>query len=155
MALTVSIKINRSFDVQCEYEKVFGVLADVPRSVSHFPKVEQLVDMGDNTFRWEMAKLGVDKYYFQTVYACKYTDNIDEGWVKWVAVKGVGNGIVEGSWQMKAENGGTHIDFFTKGDLNIPVSSLVKFIVSPLVVHEFEGLINKYLENLKETFRTL
>jgi len=153
MAFTVTIEIKRNFDVQCSFDKVFNVLADVPESVSHFPKVDQLVDLGDDCFRWEMEKIGIDKYYLQTVYASKYTNNKDEGWVKWVPLKGVGNGLVEGSWNIrKIDDNATHIDFSTKGDLTMPLTSFVKFVVGPVVVREFNGLVDKYIENLKQTF---
>ena len=69
MAMNVSIEISRKLDVAGSYDEVFDLLADVPRSVSHFPKVEKLTDLGDNSYLWEMEKVGVDKYSIQTAYA--------------------------------------------------------------------------------------
>ncbi|MFC1849163.1 SRPBCC family protein [candidate division CSSED10-310 bacterium] len=156
MAFTVTIVIDRSFEVECAYDKVFELLADVPKSVSHFPKVDQLVDIGDNSYRWEMEKIGVDKYFIQTVYASKYTNDKDEGWVKWVPVPGVGNGIVEGHWKLEAiTDDETAIEFHTKGDLTIPLTSFVKFLVSPIVVQQFNSLVDQYHENLKKAFSSL
>lgn len=152
MSFVVNIVINRNFDVPCSIEKVYKVLADVPLSVSHFPKVDQLVDLGDNSFRWEMQKLGIDKYFIQTVYACHYTDSKEAGWVKWEPIKGVGNGIVEGSWKFRTTPSGTHIDFYTKGDLTMPFPSLSKFLLGPFVTKEFNDLVDGYLANLKKTF---
>lgn len=152
MAFTVSIEIKKQFDVQCSPDKVHEILSDVPRSVSHFPKVEELVDLGDNSYRWEMEKIGIDKYYIQTVYACKYTDNKKDGWVKWEPVSSVGNGIVRGEWNFSGDDEGTRISFYTKGDLTLPLPGLVKFFLSPFVVREFESLVDKYIENLKRTF---
>ncbi|WP_345544389.1 hypothetical protein, partial [Streptomyces chitinivorans] len=72
MAITVSIELNRELELPAGYDEVFELLADVPRSASHFPKVHQLTDLGDNAYRWEMEKVGVDKHAIQSVYACKY-----------------------------------------------------------------------------------
>jgi hypothetical protein len=152
MSFTVNITINRNFEVRCPIDKVHEVLADVPRSVSHFPKVDQLVPLGDNTFRWEMEKIGIDRYYLQTVYACKYTSDQAEGWVKWVPVPGVGNGVVEGHWKCKSNGDRTHIDFYTKGDLTLPFPSLMKFLLAGFVTNEFNDLVDKYIVNLKKTF---
>ena len=61
MAITVSIELNRELEIPGSYDEVFELLADVPRSASHFPKVHKLTDLGDNAYRWEMEKVGVDK----------------------------------------------------------------------------------------------
>lgn len=72
MAITVSIELNRELEIPASYDEVFELLADVPRSASYFPKVHKLTDLGDNTYRWEMEKVGVDKHAIQSVYASKY-----------------------------------------------------------------------------------
>lgn len=154
MSFRVTLEIAREFEVKAPPEATFALLADVPESVSHFPKVEQLVDLGSNTYRWEMAKLGVGSYYIQTVYACAYSDNPDERWVKWEPVEGEGNAEIEGYWNLAAIDGGTHVEFFTRGILGLPLPALAKFVVSPVVVAEFNQLIDGYIENLGKTLST-
>jgi len=154
MALTISVEIKRSFKVDCPADDVFNVLSDVPYSASHFPKVDQLIDMGDNTFRWEMEKLGIDKYSIQTIYAARYSSNRDQGRVQWEPVKGIGNGSVAGEWNILPENGMTCCDFLTHGELSLPLPKLVKFIVSPFVIHEFEGMVDTYIKNLRQTLES-
>ena len=54
MSVTVPISIVLDFYTAAPIQKVYEVLADVPRSVSHFPNVEKLVDLGQDKYRWEM-----------------------------------------------------------------------------------------------------
>jgi carbon monoxide dehydrogenase subunit G len=153
MAFTADVEIKRRFEVNCPFERVFDLLANVPESASHFPNVDQLVDLGDNTFRWEMKKIGVDRFHVQTIYACKYVDDREKGIVKWTPVKGEGNGTVKGKWTIKNSGGeSTRVDLSTSGELEVPLPSLVKFIVAPLVAHEFEKMVDAYIENLCKTF---
>jgi len=56
MAITVEINLGYEFDVKAKASDVFAVLSDVPTSASHFPKVDQLVDLGGGAYRWEMEK---------------------------------------------------------------------------------------------------
>jgi hypothetical protein len=127
----------------------------VPESVSHFPNVEELVDLGDNAFRWEMRKIGVDRFSIQTIYGCKYVDDRAKGTIKWTPVKGEGNGTVKGKWTLKALDAGkTQIDMVTSGDLEIPLPGLVKFVVAPVVVREFTRMVDTYIENLSKTLNT-
>ncbi len=153
MAITVSIELNRELDLPAGYDKVFELLADVPESASHFPKVHKLVDLGDNTYRWEMEKVGVDKHAIQSVYACKYYPDKDNGKITWEPVKGEGNGVVKGSWTLKAKDDNiTSVKFQTSAELTVPLPSLLKLAISPVIKHEFNSLVDTYMSNLKKAF---
>jgi len=153
MAIKTEVKIIREFDVDSSYDKVFEVLADVPFSVSHFPKVGRLVDLGDNSFRWEMDKIGIGKYSIQTIYACKYEANKDAGWIKWTPIKGVGSGDVEGRWEISGDENHCNIKFSTNAVLTLPLPRLAKAVLTPVVRREFNGMVDKYIKNLKKRFQ--
>jgi len=151
MPFDVTVKINKRFKVKSPLSTVFKLLADVPESASHFPKVKKLVDMGDNTYRWEMEKIGLDKYYIQTVYACQYTSNKKQGTVKWEAVEDVGNALVSGKWTLKSvDPKHTQCSLTTTGVMTVPLPALTKFLLAGLVENEFQGLVDQYVENLKD-----
>jgi len=156
MAFTVEIKFNKRFKTKCPFDKVFDALADVPYSVDHFPKVEELVDMGDEAYLWVMEKIGVAKFHIQTTYANQYTWDKEEGWIAWEPIEGEGNALVSGKWKLKSLDAKTtQLAFSTEGAIDLPLPSLAKNIVSPLVVKEFEGLLDQYFANLQETFAEL
>ena len=48
MSITVPFDLSYEFEVKANAAKVFDLLADVPASASHFPKVDKLVDLGSN-----------------------------------------------------------------------------------------------------------
>jgi len=154
MAFSVKINVQREFETFCTPEKVFELLADVRRSASHFPKVDQLVDLGDNTFRWEMEKIGIGSYTLQqTIYACHYTSDPATKTVSWMPVSGVGNAIVDGGWTISPKEGGSKVSIKTKGDLTVDFPSFLQFIISPLVEMEFTGMIEHYLANLQANLK--
>ncbi|MEI6757434.1 MAG: SRPBCC family protein [Chlorobium sp.] len=150
MSFSVAIKIQKGFETPSAPDKVFGLLADVVRSASHFPKVDQLVDLGGNSFRWEMEKIGIGSYTLQqTIYACRYTSDPVTMKVAWTPIQGVGNAIVSGEWTIIPKGSGTTVTLNTKGDLTVDFPSFLQFIISPLVEMEFGGMIDRYLENLQ------
>jgi carbon monoxide dehydrogenase subunit G len=156
MSFSVVINLQREFESPSTPEKVFRLLADVPRSASHFPKVDQLIDLGDNAFRWEMEKIGIGSYTLQqTIYACRYTADPATMHVTWTPVPGVGNAVVQGEWTITPKECGTKVAITTKGNLTVDFPSFLEFIVSPLVVMEFTGMIEHYLTNLQQSFSTL
>ena len=156
MAITVKIDLGYEFDVKAKAAEVFEVLSDVPTSASHFPKVEQLSDLGDGVYQWEMQKVGTAQVNIQTVYACKYVSKWDaakgQGTVKWTPVKGVGNALVSGSWDISDQKKHTAIALAIQGDIEVPLPGLMKMVVVPVVEGEFEKLVEKYIANLIKRF---
>ena len=152
MAVTVSIDLGYEFEVKAKAAEVFEVLSDVPTSVSHFPKVDKLTDMGDGVYKWEMEKVGTAQVNIQTVYASKYTSNKAKGTVVWKPVPGVGNALVGGSWNITDNKKSTALELKIKGEITLPLPGLMKMVVAPVVEGEFEKLVDKYIANLIKKF---
>jgi carbon monoxide dehydrogenase subunit G len=152
MAITVPFDLSYEFEVKASAKDVFAVLSDVPKSASHFPKVSELVDLGNNTYRWEMEKVGTAQVNIQTIYASKYVSDAKKGTVVWTPVKGEGNAEIGGSWKIVDKKTSTEITLNIKGEVNVPLPGLMKMVVSPIVLSENEKLIDKYLANLIKKF---
>jgi len=152
MAITVSIDLGFEFDVKAKAAEVFAVLSDVPSSASHFPKVDKLVDLGDGDYRWEMEKIGLGSVNLQTVYASHYVANKAKGTVVWTPVKGEGNALVSGSWNIKDNKKSTNLVLQIQGELNLPLPGLMKMMVAPVVEAEFEKMVEQYIANLTAHF---
>lgn len=152
MAITVDIDLGYEFTVKASAKEVFDVLSDVPASVSHFPKVDKLTDLGDGVYQWEMEKVGTAQVNIQTVYASKYVSNRAKGTVDWTPVKGIGNAQVGGNWRIKDKKGATAIALAIQGQVTVPLPGLMKMVVGPVVEGEFEELVETYVDNLIERF---
>jgi len=153
MAISVDIDLGYEFTVKAKAADVFAVLSDVPTSVSHFPKVDKLTDLGDGVYKWEMEKVGTAQVNIQTVYASKYVSDKAKGTVKWTPVKGIGNAQVGGSWKVTDNKGkSTAIELKIKGTVEVPLPGLMKMVVGPVVEGEFEKLVDKYIANLIKKF---
>jgi carbon monoxide dehydrogenase subunit G len=138
--------------VKAPASEVFVVLADVPKSASYFPNVDRLVDLGNNTYRWEMEKIGLPQVNIQTIYACKYIADQVKGTVAWTPIKDVGNALVSGKWKIADAKASTRLTLRIKGVLTVPLPGLMQMLIAPVVKHEFENLIEKYLKNLTKRF---
>ena len=152
MTVNVTIDLGYEFEVKASAKDVFAVLSDVPTSASHFPKVHQLVDLGDGTYRWEMEKVGTAQVNIQTIYASKYVSNKTKGIVVWTPVKGEGNALVSGSWKITDNKKSTGIVLKIDAEVAVPLPGLMKMVVAPLVESEFEKLVDQYITNLTKRF---
>jgi carbon monoxide dehydrogenase subunit G len=155
MAFTVSVTVDRTIEVACDAATAFALVADVPKSVSHLPKIERLTDLGDGGYRLETQKIGIDKYFVQTVYASRYVNDLKKKTVTWTPILGEGNATVGGSWEVSGlPSGKTRLRLLNKGDMELPFPGLVKSLVTPFVKREYDSLIEQYLANLTRTLES-
>jgi hypothetical protein len=103
----------------------------------------------DNTFRWEMEKVNSGGYSVQTIYACQYVSDTDAKTVVWTPIKGEGNGIVSGRFELTELETGTRVLLTTKAELTLDIPRLLKLAVNPIVKLEFSGMLDTYVRNLK------
>jgi len=152
MSFAVDVNVNKSFRVDTTVGAAFDLLADVPKSVSHFPKVDRLADLGKNCYRWEMERIGLDRYFIQTVYACRYTSSKRDGKVQWEPIAGIGNADVAGRWILKriSENS-VQVKLTTTARITVALPSLLRLLLAGLIENEFKSLIEQYISNLRAT----
>lgn len=154
MSFPVSISLQKELRTSAGIEEVYSLLADVPRSASHFPKVEQFIALADNAWRWEMEKIALgDHVLQQTIYACRYSADPATCTVSWEPVEGVGNALVSGSWKVEPDGEGSRAILESKGDLTVELPGILQLILSPLVTFEFTQLADRYIENLRQTLQ--
>jgi carbon monoxide dehydrogenase subunit G len=149
MTIKVTIDLNRKLSVAADIDSVFSLLSDVPASAEYFPKVHAITALSDNSFLWDMEKVGLGNHSVQTSYACLYFSDRDAKTIVWTPIKGEGNSIVSGKWELTEVATGTYISFKTKAELTLPLPGLLKLAISPMVKFEFSGMVDTYLRNLK------
>ena len=152
MAVEITIDFSKQMTLDADFDEVFDLVADVPKIATMFPKVDKIVELGDNSFRWEMEKTGVSKYTIQVIYACKYENDKEKGVINWQPVDGVGNGVNEGTANLKQTDNGTFVDFSTRLTMTLPLPRLAKGLVKPLIVREFNSVADKFEKNMINYF---
>jgi len=148
MTLQVTIDLGYEFEVKANATEVFDRLSDVPWSARHCPKVHQLVELGPDTYRWEMEKIGLGQFHVQAVYTSRYVANRPKGTVTWTPVKGEGNALLAGRWTIRDNKTSTLIGLHIEGDMTLPLPALMKMVVAPLAEAEFDKLVAQYIDNL-------
>ena len=147
--MQISVEITDQFNVTADLKTAFALLSDVPRSVSHFPDMQKLQDEGKGRYCWYLKPLGAAGISHQVVYACTYVSDEQAMTVTWTPVKGVGNGVIQGQWRLKAQGQGTAIEFETRGDLEVPIPMLLRSAAKPIVQTLFQNQVRGYLKNIK------
>lgn len=150
--MDVPIESRKRLHTTAPLATVFEVLSDVPRSVSHYPDVESLDDLGGGAYRWTMREGGAAGIRHQVSYACHYVSDRASGEISWTPVEGVGNGRITGRWRLSADATGTWVDFENTGTLAMPIPRLLRAMGVSFVQSTFSAQIETYLSNLVHTF---
>jgi len=151
LPMQIPVNITDNFSVTSDLKKTFALLADVPRSVSHFPDMQKLEDQGKGRFCWFLKPLGAAGISHQVIYACDYVSDDQKMTVIWTPVAGVGNGVIRGQWRLKAQGQGTAIEFSTSGELEVPIPMMLRAAAKPIVQGLFQNQVRGYLKNIKAT----
>lgn len=152
MHSSIPLRLERDFDVGAGPAATHALLADVPRSASHFPGVQRLVPLGDNAFRWEMERIGVGELSLQTIYASRYRDDPQALRVWWEPVRGVGNATVAGHWQLRARpGGGTHVHLALDTCFELPVPHLLAHVAERVLALELGRQVDAYVAALRRS----
>ena len=154
MSVTMTIDANKEMDLKGDFDTIFDELAQVEKMASMFPKVERLVNLGDNTYRWEMEKAGFSKYTMQLIYAVKYEIDKTKGTIAWKPVPGVGNAVHSGQVKITPTAGGVHIVLSSKIDMELPIPKLAKPLVTPVIMHEFNATTEKFEARMRKHFNS-
>ena len=152
MSISVPFDLTYEFEAKAPFKNVFDVLADVPTSASHFPKLARLLALGDNAYRWELEKVGTEKIHIQTIYTSRYVADRKKGTISWAPVPDGGTAEVSGRWTVTDRKTSTHLRLHLNGQIGAPLPALTKALAGPVIVRENEKLVEKYIDNLIERF---
>lgn len=143
-------QVFRGVSTRADADAVYALLADVPRSVAHFPEMESLT-YENGAYVWRMKKLGAGPVSFQVVYAAVYSFDPAVRSVRWDGVPGFGNTQVKGRWVIEPQPVGTRFSLETSFVLEAPFPGFLRGAAEALMARENDRLIATYLQNLKAT----
>lgn len=128
----------------------YALLADVPRSVAHFPDMDSLTQQ-DGLYVWKMKKVGVGPLSFQTYYAAQYTFEPESRSVRWQSVAGRGNTEVSGRWLIEPVDTGTRFTLDVTFAIDIPLPALLRSSAEKVMTKENDRILGIYLAALQGT----
>jgi len=141
----VEVNIRRTLKVSWPPDRAFELVADVPRSASHFPGLEKLEDLGDGVYRWHLSSFKVGKIKFPVSYSARYVSNPDNSTVTWSTQAGSKNTRADGEWQVHPDGEGTRLEFRNRLVVVLPVPRLMMRMANKVARDMTEKQIGAYL----------
>ncbi len=147
----VQVDLRYTLRVGWDADQALALVADVPKSASHFPGLERLDELGDGVYRWNMKTFQVSKFRHQVCYAAKYVSEPSARTVVWTTVGSDNNTVANGQWRVVPEGSGARLDFENRLTVMLPVPRLAARVVKNLVPKMTDRETRIYLERIAAT----
>lgn len=148
--MELNATVSRSISCRATPDEVYKLLADVPRSVAHFPEIDELIPQ-NGVWIWKLKKLGAGPLIYQVHYGARYAFDPGSRTVRWDAVPGIGNTQVSGKWTIEAAGSGSRFTMDSTYVVQTPFPRLMKSAAEAIMHRENDRIIGTYLENLVTT----
>ncbi|MCB9778615.1 MAG: SRPBCC family protein [Alphaproteobacteria bacterium] len=113
------LSLSHLVQAPCAPDVAWALVSDVPRSVSHFPGLDGLDDLGGLRYRWRLARFEVGPVHFDASYTAQYHLDPAARVVRWETVQRE-NLAAAGSWTVLPLGAGCQLAFQTRLDLSVP-----------------------------------
>lgn len=152
MATLIPVKITREIRVATTPDRMHALISDVPRSVSHWPDVQNLVKLEGTDYRWEMVPVSYAGVTMQPIYVLRYGWDAGRLRVWWEPVKQEGHIVeVEGFWQLAPQDGATAATFELDMRFDLPVPNMLVPMAKQLLGAEIGKQVDTYLAAITKT----
>lgn len=151
MPLPVRVEYSKRLSSAKSAAETFRYLCDVPTSIpSHFPGLASFDEVRPDCFEWVFEKLKHSGYEFQIKLSTEKTVQ-DPYRLRLIGEKQKDYSAVNASWQVVPNGDASDIEFQITIEIEIPVPSLLKGMVTPLAQRELTKFFDRYAENIKKT----
>jgi len=152
--MKLTIQFEKSVIFSQDIDTCFRLLSDIPFTATCFPKVEELIDLGNNTYQWDLEPQGPPPYSVQTIYACRYRYNTPDK-ISWEPIPEIGNAFFGGSWTLSPLHNRCKAQFILNGEMDFPIPEFAEIMAKPLIRSLFNTLLNDFLDALQQRIASI
>lgn len=150
MSIAVDIHRDKREVIAAAFDRVAGLMDDLPATLAHFPSLDALDPLGSDRYHWKLAPLGPVTHRIRIDFATAFKVERHKGEIHFEPVKGLGSAAIGGRIHMSPLSGDrTQVQMTVKGRVHVPISFLLKPIAAPIVAREFNGLVDGFVANLQ------
>jgi hypothetical protein len=149
MAIRAPIRSRRITTLQVPIEETTPLLADVPGTLRHFPRLQQLTEIDIDVYRWDLEKLGPPSYKLPVSFATQIKVDAPARTVRLTPVPDVGNAQIGAELRIREVKGGCSITLWVSGEVLVPLPRIFARVAAPIVVREFDALVDGFTENMQ------
>lgn len=137
---------------KCPKELIIA-LSDMPKTLSYFPKLDPIVELAPNRYRWDLHSIGAAGVEHEVVFATDFETDIDACEIRFTAVPGEGNAQISGLFKAESIGGSTELTLEVRGTLNdIKVPMLLRAPAKPFIKGIFESIVDRFVDRVSEAY---
>jgi hypothetical protein len=131
----------------------FEHLADIPVTLSYFPKLKPLIALDSQQYKWEFKRMGMGGIHHDLLFATEFSVDKGSGLIRFVALRGIGNATLSGLFTSTEDNKGTHCALEVKGVLKgFKVPRLLHVPAKTVIRKQFDAMASQFVENVMTAY---
>lgn len=149
----VKIKYKTIGHTSKSVDDFFGHLADIPVTLSYFPKLKPLVALDSQRYQWEFERMGMGGIHHDLLFATEFSIDEGSGLIRFAALRGVGNGTLSGLFTTIEDDKGTHCALEVEGVLKgFKVPRLLHLPAKPVIRKQFDAMVSQFVANVMTAY---
>lgn len=151
MAVEIKSSITRKIELGTDFDTVFGLLEDPPATARYFPKLENMEKLGDNSWRWDMERIGLGSVTFLKLsFNCRYRIERNKGVISWEPLDRDDRATIEGRLTVTTTDNGCRLDIESSGTGRLKLPTELEPILTSLATMVAEHLVDRFLHNIRD-----
>jgi hypothetical protein len=149
----VKIKYKTIGHTSKSVDDFFGHLADIPVTLSYFPKLKPLVALDSQRYQWEFERMGMGGIYHDLLFVTEFSIDEGSGLIRFAALSGVGNAMLSGLFTTIEDDKGTHCALEVEGVLKgFKVPRLLHLPAKPVIRKQFDAMVSQFVANVMTAY---
>ena len=150
--MKAKVDLQRTAHIEGNADELFALLSDLPKTMSHFPKLRAFTDQGDGVWLWEIEPIHVAGMTYELDVATRF--EIDEGnrTVRLIPVSGKGNAQIGGHFTALQDGSEARLDLEIEGTIEVDVPMLLRAPAKPFIRSYFTRLVERFIERIQAEY---
>lgn len=149
--MDIKLDLVKTHTVKEAPAELMAALGDIPKTLSHFPKLKPLTELAPNRYRWDLEAIGAAGIEHEVSFATDFVTNAEAGEIRFTSVDGVGNAQISGVFRTQEKGGETELVLEVGGTLHgIKVPLILRGPAKPFIKGMFEKLVDRFVERVSE-----
>lgn len=151
-SMKAKIDLVRNAHIEGDATELFEMLSDLPKTMSHFPKLRAFSDLGDGMWLWDIEPIHVAGMTYELQVVTRFTVDADKRVVTLTPVTSRGNAEIGGHFCSVQDGEHALLKLDIAGTIEVDVPMLLRAPAKPFIRAYFARLVDRFIERIQAEY---
>lgn len=152
--MDIKLALKKTGSVDMPASELVELLSDMPKTLSHFPKLKPVTELATDRYRWDLEAIGAAGIEHEVSFATDFVSCTEKNEIRFTAVPKEGNAQISGVFRAVETSGETELVLEVGGTLHdIKVPLVLRGPAKPFIRGMFEKLVERFVERVSDAYK--